>query len=212
LDATKSSGKRRYIDDAFHISWRNIPAFLHSPVSLILCTLRKFQRDSTLPAILFVPDWISQSWSPLLSELSKIKILLGFLANILTPGLGLGMKKHSWHLSPGNYTAHLIKNSNKSIIPFVPSSTSTNKYMNFSLSMPENSFYSYSSYDNMNTSNTNSNIQFTLPSTFQAYIPTFSTVSWNSPNNFTSIPSFYSYKFFKDLNFTCTPFLPRPKT
>jgi hypothetical protein len=43
--ATRQSRKRGYINNAFHISWGNIPAFLHLPVPLILRTLRKSTRS-----------------------------------------------------------------------------------------------------------------------------------------------------------------------
>jgi hypothetical protein len=158
--STKPSKRRGYNGDAFQISWENIPAVIHPPIPLILRALRKFQREATLPAILLVPDWIGQTWSPLLNELSVKRILFGSSSNILIPGPG--MRKKSFYLPPGHYVAHLIKNKFRT----VPRSSSSYPSNN-NPSQPSHSF------SNTPSNSTSPHIRFfqNIPTTF---VPFFS--------------------------------------
>jgi hypothetical protein len=82
-----------YMDNAMRLIWPNDKVLLiHPPIPLILQALRKFQREGK-EAILIVPDWKGQIWTPLLKRLSVQKLVLGDAEIVLEKGPD--MKKRS---------------------------------------------------------------------------------------------------------------------
>jgi hypothetical protein len=78
-----------------------------SPIPLILKALRKFEREGK-EAVLVVPDWKGQIWTPLLKKLSVQKLVLGDAEVVLEKGPD--MKKKELALPLDNIAMYLLKN------------------------------------------------------------------------------------------------------
>jgi hypothetical protein len=80
---------------------------IHLPIPLILKALSKFEGEGR-EAVLIVPDWKGQIWTPLLKKLSVQKLVLGDAEVVLEKGPD--MKKKELALPPGNIAMYLLKN------------------------------------------------------------------------------------------------------
>jgi hypothetical protein len=69
--------------NAMHLIWPSDRVLLiHHPIPLILKALRKFEREGKV-AVVVVPDWKGQIWTPLLKRMSVQKLVLGDAEDIL---------------------------------------------------------------------------------------------------------------------------------
>jgi hypothetical protein len=94
--------------NAMHLIWPDDRVLLiHPPIPLILQALRKFEREGK-EAVLIVPDWKGQIWTPLLKKLSVQKLILGDAEVVLKKGPD--MKKKELALPPGNIAMYHLKN------------------------------------------------------------------------------------------------------
>ena len=70
--------------DAFSLSWRNMNCYAFPPISLLPRDLAKIRNDKAV-VLLIAPVWPTQSWYPLLLQLSTVQpILLPRLDNLLS--------------------------------------------------------------------------------------------------------------------------------
>jgi hypothetical protein len=89
-----------YMGNAMHLIWPDDRVLLiHPPIPLILQALRKFEREGK-EAVLIVPDWKGQIWTPLLKRFSVQKLVLGDAEVVLEKVPD--MKKKELALPPGN--------------------------------------------------------------------------------------------------------------
>jgi hypothetical protein len=97
-----------FLGNAMHLTWPcDRVLLIHPPIPLILQALRKFEREGK-EAVLVVPDWKGQIWTPLLRKLSIQKSVLGDAEVVLEKGPH--MKKKELALPPGNIAMYLLKN------------------------------------------------------------------------------------------------------
>jgi hypothetical protein len=97
-----------YMGNAMHlIRLDDRVLLIHPPIPLILQALRKFEREGR-EAILIVPDWKGQIWTPLQTRLLVQKLVLGEAEVVLEKGPD--MKKKELALPPGNIAMYLLKN------------------------------------------------------------------------------------------------------
>jgi hypothetical protein len=97
-----------FMGNAMHLIWPdNKVLLIHPPIPLILKALRKFEREGK-EAVLIVPGWKGQIWTPLLKRLSVQKLVLGDAEVVLEKGPN--MKKKELALPPGNIEMYLLKN------------------------------------------------------------------------------------------------------
>jgi hypothetical protein len=97
-----------FMGNAMHLIWPDDRVLLiHPPIPLILQALRRFEREGK-EAILIVPDWKGQIWTPLLKKLSVQKLVLGDAEVVLEKGPD--MKKKELALTPGNIVMYLLRN------------------------------------------------------------------------------------------------------
>jgi hypothetical protein len=101
-------GNEAFMGNAMHLIWPDDKVLLiHPPIPLILQALRKFEREGK-EAVLIVPDWKGQIWTPLLKKLSVQKLVLGDAEVVLEKGPD--MKKKELALPPGNIAMYLLRN------------------------------------------------------------------------------------------------------
>jgi hypothetical protein len=87
-----------FMGNAMHLIWtNNLVLLIHPPIPLILKPLKKFEREGR-EAVLIVPDWKGQIWTPLLKKLSFQKLVLGDAEVVLKKGPH--MKKKELALPP----------------------------------------------------------------------------------------------------------------
>jgi hypothetical protein len=97
-----------FMGNAMHlICPSNRVLLIHPPIPLILKVLRKFEREGRV-AVVVVPDWKCQIWTPLLKRLAVQKLVLGDTEVVLEKGPD--MKKKELSLPPGNIAMYLLKN------------------------------------------------------------------------------------------------------
>jgi hypothetical protein len=64
----KAESRNPIMGNAMHLIWPNDRVLLiHPPIPLILRALRKFEKEGCT-AVVVVPDWKGQIWTPLLKE------------------------------------------------------------------------------------------------------------------------------------------------
>jgi hypothetical protein len=80
------------LGNAFQIKWSKMNPIIHPPIPLIMKSLRKFEEEVKLAALI-VPDWKGQPWSSLLRKLSIAKVKLGPSEKVLIKG-NLMMKNY----------------------------------------------------------------------------------------------------------------------
>jgi hypothetical protein len=98
--------------NAMHLFWqKNSLLLLHPPIPLILRSLQKFEREGKV-AVLVVPDWKGQIWTPIVKRLIVNKVVLGNAEDTLVKGTL--MKRKDLSLPPGNMAMYFLKN--KSLI------------------------------------------------------------------------------------------------
>jgi hypothetical protein len=104
--------------DAFSTPWKPLGLpLLHPPVPLIVKTLQRLRLER-MPALLILPFWQQQPWSPLLREMTvKVKDL-GDSEEVLEKGKR--MVKAEAELPPGHVAAYLVDSTNTQ-----PASTSS---------------------------------------------------------------------------------------
>jgi hypothetical protein len=97
-----------FMGNAMHLIWlSNIVLLIHPPIPLILKALRKFEREGK-EAVLIVPDWKGQIWTPLLKKLSVQKLVLRDAEVVLEKVPD--MKKKELALPSGNIAMYGLKN------------------------------------------------------------------------------------------------------
>jgi hypothetical protein len=91
-----------------YLFWpKNSLLLLHPPIPLILRSLQKFEREGKV-AVLVVPDWKGQIWTPIVKSLCVNKVVLGNAEDTLVKGTL--MKKKDLSLPTGNLAMYLLKN------------------------------------------------------------------------------------------------------
>jgi hypothetical protein len=101
-------GNETFMGNVMHLIWPDDKVLLiHPPIPLILPALRKFEREGK-EAVLVVPDWKGQIWTPLLKKLSVQKLILGDAEVVLEKGPD--MRKKELALPPGNIAMYLLRN------------------------------------------------------------------------------------------------------
>jgi hypothetical protein len=95
-----------YKGNAWDLHWSTLRAWLHPPIPLITRVLRKCQEDRIERAMILVPNWKGQPWTPLLNNLSLRKKITGEAEKRLL--VGSYMRKKELCLPPGDMALHLI--------------------------------------------------------------------------------------------------------
>jgi hypothetical protein len=80
---TKPKVGTEFMGNAMHLIWKVL--LIHPPIPLILKTLRKLEKEGST-AVVVVPDWKGQIWTPLLKRLAVQKLVLGDAEVVLEKG------------------------------------------------------------------------------------------------------------------------------
>jgi hypothetical protein len=92
--------------DAFAVRWRDFSLpLLHPPIPLLPRVLRRVMQER-MRAVLIVPAWEAQTWSPLLRRMTVQGVTLGPAAQVLTPGPR--MIRAGAKLPPGNVRLDIL--------------------------------------------------------------------------------------------------------
>jgi ribonuclease HI len=91
--------------DGLAQSWREEVVLLHPPPALILRTVRKAMAEQAR-GLLLIPNWMGQTWTPLVHQLSAAVMDLGPYETVTRRAPT--MMDHDWLLPPGRLTAHLM--------------------------------------------------------------------------------------------------------
>jgi hypothetical protein len=92
----------RHPGQAFHEDWTCMNLLLHPPPHMLGATLSKAQTEG-VTALLIAPNWKSQPWSPLLSQLAQRTLLLGTYEEVMQTTSRFASE--GWQLPPGSVLA-----------------------------------------------------------------------------------------------------------
>jgi ribonuclease HI len=91
--------------DALRTPWRGKKLYLHPPLHLVMKTIAKAIKEE-VKAILIVPDWKAQPWSPMLRQVEGKGKELGTFEEAMM--LTERFKSEGWRLPPGNVRAVIL--------------------------------------------------------------------------------------------------------